>query len=96
METVQIVLDKGLRHFLFVDRDRCTCNIHCPRSASEVVIGESDGMKVPCAVNLHNTITVSQDLLRRRVARLSSPRMTEICAALSFCLGCDNLKPGLY
>jgi mRNA-degrading endonuclease toxin of MazEF toxin-antitoxin module len=53
-------------------------------------------MKVPCAVNLHNTITVSQDLLRRRVARLSSPRMTEICAALSFCLGCDNLKPGLY
>ena len=40
METVQIVLDKGLCHFLFVDRDRCTCNIHCPRSASEVVIGE--------------------------------------------------------
>ncbi len=94
METVQIVLDKGFCHFLFVDRDRCTCNIHCPRSA--ICLRGNDGMKVPCAVNLHNTITVSQDRLGRRVARLSSPRMTEICAALSFCLGCDNLKPGLY
>jgi mRNA interferase MazF len=56
---------------------------------SEVVLGEDDGMKVPCAVNLHNTITVSQDRLGRRVARLSSPRMAEICAALRFCLGCD-------
>jgi mRNA interferase MazF len=56
---------------------------------SEVVLGEDDGMKMPCAVNLHNTITVSQDRLGRRVARLSSPRMAEICAALRFCLGCD-------
>ena len=28
---------------------------------SEVVLGEDDGMKAPCAVNLHNMITVSQD-----------------------------------
>ena len=39
---------------------------------SEVVIDEDDGMKAPCAVNLHNAVTISQDHLGRRVARLSS------------------------
>lgn len=56
---------------------------------SEVVLSEEDGMKAPCAVNLHNTITVSQNRLGRRVAQLSSLRMGEICAALRFSLGCD-------
>jgi mRNA interferase MazF len=56
---------------------------------SEVVLGEDDGMKAPCAVNLHNTITVSQGRLGKRVARLNSIRMGEICAALRFSLGCD-------
>lgn len=27
---------------------------------SEVVLDEKDGMKAPCAVNLHNAVTVSQ------------------------------------
>jgi mRNA-degrading endonuclease toxin of MazEF toxin-antitoxin module len=53
------------------------------------VLGEDDGMKGPCAVNLHNTITVSQQRLGRRVVRLGGLRMTEICAALRFSLGCD-------
>jgi mRNA interferase MazF len=56
---------------------------------SEVVLQEEDGMKAPCAVNLHHAVTVSQDRLGTRVARLSSPRMDEICAALRFSLGCD-------
>lgn len=56
---------------------------------SEVVLGQDDGMKLACAVNLHNTITVSQDRLGRRLARLNPLRMSEICAALRFCLGCD-------
>ena len=56
---------------------------------SEVVLNEEDGMKVPCAVNLHNTVTISQNRLGRRVAQLSSLRMGEICAALRFSLGCD-------
>jgi len=56
---------------------------------SEVVLDEEDGMKAPCAVNLHNAVTVSQGRLGRRVARLSSMRMSEICAALRFSLGCD-------
>jgi mRNA interferase MazF len=56
---------------------------------SEVLLGEQDGMKAPCAVNLHNAVTVSQDRLGKRVAHLSFLRMSEICAALHFSLGCD-------
>ena len=56
---------------------------------SEVVLDEGDGMKSPCAVNLHNVVTVSQDRLGKRLAQLSPRRMSEICAALRFSLGCD-------
>jgi mRNA interferase MazF len=56
---------------------------------SEVVLNEEDGMKAPCAVNLHNAVTISQDRLGRRLGHLSSLRMSEICAALRFSLGCD-------
>jgi mRNA interferase MazF len=56
---------------------------------SEVVLNEEDGMKAPCAVNLHHALTISQGRLGRRVAGLSSLRMNEICNALRFSLGCD-------
>jgi mRNA interferase MazF len=56
---------------------------------SEVVLTAEDGMKAPCAVNLHNAVTVSQQRLGRRVTQLGSSRITEICAALRFSLGCD-------
>ncbi len=56
---------------------------------SELVLNEEDGVKAPCAVNLHNAITVSQNRLGRRVAQLSSLRMRQICVALRFSLGCD-------
>jgi mRNA interferase MazF len=56
---------------------------------SEVLLDEDDGMKGRCAVNLHNAITVSQQRLGKRVGRLGPRRMSEICAALRFCLGCD-------
>jgi mRNA interferase MazF len=56
---------------------------------SEVVLNEEDGMKAPCAVNLHNAVTISQNRLGRRVGQLSSFRMKEICLALGFSLGCD-------
>ena len=57
---------------------------------SEVVLNEEDGMKSPCAVNLHNAVTVSQQRLGKRVAQLSAARMSEVCAALRFSLGCDS------
>ena len=56
---------------------------------SEVLLGEEDGMKARCAVNLHNVLTVSQARLGRRVARLGPARMHEICSAVGFALGCD-------
>ena len=56
---------------------------------SEVVLDDKDGMKKACAVNLHNAVTVSQQKLGKRVAQLSSARMSEICAAVRFSLGCD-------
>lgn len=57
---------------------------------SEVVLNQEDGMKAPCAVNLHNAVTVSQDRLGKRVAQLSFVRMNEICGALRFALGCET------
>ena len=56
---------------------------------SEVVLSEEDGMKGSCMVNLHNAITISQNKLGKRIAQLDSSRMTEVCAALRFSLGCD-------
>ncbi len=60
---------------------------------SEVVLTEEDGMKTSCAVNLHNVVTVSLDRLGKRIARLSSARTNEICAAIRFSLGCDLIQP---
>jgi len=53
---------------------------------SEVALDVDDGMKGPCAINLHNAVTISQQRLGRRVARLSGERMHEVCAALNFSL----------
>ena len=57
---------------------------------SEVSLSEADGMKAPCAVNLHNTITVPKAKLERRIASLTPERMREICGALGFALGCSS------
>ena len=56
---------------------------------SEVALNEDDGMKTPCAVNLHNAVTVSQERLGKRVTQLSAARMKGVCAALRFAVGCD-------
>ena len=57
---------------------------------SEVGLTEADGMKGPCAINLHNMVTVSKAHLGRRVAVLSPDRMKELCRALGFALGCTS------
>lgn len=58
---------------------------------SEVALDETDGMKAKCAINLHNAVTISKERLGRRVARLDSARMDEICKALAFAVGCDTI-----
>ena len=57
---------------------------------SEVVLSEDDGMKAPCSINLHNLVTVAQARLGKRVARLNTSRMDQICSALRFSLGCES------
>jgi mRNA interferase MazF len=57
---------------------------------SEVVLTVEDGMKQPCAVNLHNLVTVQVEALGRRITQLSATRMREVCAAIAFALGCDG------
>ena len=89
----------GMRPVVVLTRDSCisylsTVTVARITSAirgvpSEVVLNEEDGMKASCAVNLHNAVTISQDRLGKRVSRLSSRRMNEVCAALRFSLGCD-------
>ena len=59
------------------------------RRVSGRFLNEEDGMKSPCAVNLHNAVTESQQPLGKRVAQLSSACRNEACAALSFSPGCD-------
>jgi mRNA interferase MazF len=57
---------------------------------SEVMLGVVDGMKRPCAVNLHNLITVHHSIVGRCLATLTAGRMREVCAALAFALGCEG------
>ena len=57
---------------------------------SEVALGPDDGMKRECCINLHNLVTVSQVDVGKRLVRLTSDRMDEVCAALGFSLGCDG------
>lgn len=57
---------------------------------SEVALGVEDGMKQPCAVNLHNLVTVAKKGLGRRLVQLPPAKVQEICAAIQFSLGCDD------
>ena len=78
--------DIRLKQFAPPDKKGRSCTYSHP---SEVVVDEENGMKGLCAVNLHNAVTVPQHRLGRRVARLGSFRMNEICTALRFSPGCD-------
>jgi mRNA interferase MazF len=87
MPVVVLTRDSAIAHLSTVTVAPITSTIR--GVPSEVVLSEDDGMKAACAVNLHNAATVSQDRLGTRIARLSSLRMSEVCAALKFTLGCD-------
>ena len=57
---------------------------------SEVILDADDGMKGPCAVNLHNIVTVAKAGLGRRVAAVGEGRMREICGAIAFSFRCEG------
>jgi hypothetical protein len=66
--------------------------VSIPRAPSKLVPNEQDGMKSPCAVNLHNAVTVSQQRLGKRVAQRNPVRMNKACATLLFSLGRDSTR----
>lgn len=57
---------------------------------TEVVLGVQDGMKSACAVNLDHVQTIACAAIGRRVASLTSERMSQVCIALAFALGCGR------
>ncbi len=57
---------------------------------SEVVLDADDGMKGPCAINLHNIVTVAKAGLGRRLVALREDRMREVCGAIAFALRCEG------
>ncbi|HKY35801.1 MAG TPA: type II toxin-antitoxin system PemK/MazF family toxin [Polyangiaceae bacterium] len=56
---------------------------------TEVALGEEDGMKGTCAVNLDHVVSVPRPVLGRRLSSLSAERMAAICQALEFAVGCN-------
>ena len=51
---------------------------------SEVRLDQEDGLKTPCAVNLHNAVTVSQRRLGRRVAQLAPRKLMKFAERSAF------------
>jgi len=47
-----------------------------------------DGVPSDCVVNFDNVHTLPRETLRRRVTKLSPPRMAHACRALSASTGC--------
>ncbi|MBU0513109.1 MAG: type II toxin-antitoxin system PemK/MazF family toxin [Chloroflexi bacterium] len=58
---------------------------------SEVLLTTDEGMYTACAANLGNIQTVPQTKVGKLIAQLSSTRMEEVNAAISFALGLDEL-----
>ena len=57
---------------------------------SEVVLEADDGMKGPCAINLHSIVTVAKTNIGRRMGALGDDRMREVCGAIAFALRCEG------
>jgi mRNA interferase MazF len=57
---------------------------------TEVVLTEDDGLPNTCAANFDNLQTVPESNIGDRIARLTTQKMREAAAAVSFALGFDN------
>jgi mRNA interferase MazF len=58
---------------------------------TEVILTQADGMPNTCAANFDNLQTVPRTNIGARIARLSSRKMTEAAAAVSFALALDEV-----
>ena len=57
---------------------------------SEVLVGVSEGLKHPSAVNLDHVQTVERSRLAHRVGHLNPAKMREVCHALAIAAGCAD------
>jgi mRNA interferase MazF len=57
---------------------------------TEIVLTEDDGLPNTCAANFDNLLTVPKGNIGARITRLTSRRMKQAAAAVSFALGFDN------
>ncbi|TLY65661.1 MAG: type II toxin-antitoxin system PemK/MazF family toxin [Gammaproteobacteria bacterium] len=57
---------------------------------TEVVLTEQDGLPHACAANFDNLQTVPKSNIGDRITRLTSRKMKETAAAVSFALGFDD------
>jgi mRNA interferase MazF len=57
---------------------------------TELLLTEQDGVPHACAANFDNLQTVPKSNIGNRITRLTSRRMKEVAAAVSFALGLDE------
>ena len=57
---------------------------------SEVLVGPEHGLRQESALNLDHVQTVERSRLERRIGRLGSDEMREVCRALAIAVGCDG------
>lgn len=91
--------EAGRRPFLVLTRQAAIPVLHSVlavpatrtirRIPTEVVLDEEDGMPEACALSLDNLTAVPKELFRERITRLSVPRMSEVCRALSLATACE-------
>ena len=60
------------------------------RIPTELLLTEQDGVPRTCAANFDNLQTVPKSNIGDRITRLTSRRMKEAAAAVSFALGFDD------
>ena len=57
---------------------------------SEIVLNEADGLPSACAANFDNLQTVPKSNIGARITRLSTRKMQEAAAAISFALALED------
>lgn len=56
--------------------------------ASEVPLGEGEGLRTSCAASMDNLVTIRKSMLVRKLGSLSPDRLREACEALRAATDC--------
>lgn len=55
---------------------------------TEVALSPDDGLPRDCAANFDNVFTLPRMCFERKITRLADARMSEVCRASRFAIGC--------